>query len=53
MYETIRFTWHARKRKDKENEANVYIWLGWVHRENNQIQTAIEYYQQALAIDID
>ena len=42
----------AREQKNKEIEANACIWLGFAHKENNQIQTAIQHYEKALEIAI-
>ena len=40
----------AREREDKANETNACLRLGDSYGKENQIQTAIEYYEKALEI---
>ena len=39
-----------KEQANKQNEMIEYIKLGHVYKENNQIQTAVEYYKKALEI---
>ena len=40
----------AKERQDKQIETIAYTGLAYAYSENNNIQTAIEYYKKALKI---
>jgi tetratricopeptide (TPR) repeat protein len=40
----------AKERKHQDHETNAYLELAEAYRSNNQFQTAIKYYEQALEI---